>query len=94
MEVLAGFAVGCFRVGKAVTGSKPLVSKIVVEVNDVVVLSLVGFETALDQIHAAGDKQRERCDDDVDRDIIFHHQIVQTRHDENREIFVEILYGD
>lgn len=66
----------------------------VVQQGDRIKLALVHIMAALDQQHQTGDEQAEQDDDGVDRQLRHDHGRIDACHDENREIFVEILHRD
>ena len=66
----------------------------IVEVCGVVVLALVRFVATLDEKHISADKKTEKRDDPINRKISHDHQVIGAGHDEDRQVFVEVLYRD
>ncbi len=60
--------------------------------DDIIPVALVGFKAFLHQEHAAGNEEGEERDDRIDGKIGTHHQIVQTGHDQNRQVLVKVLH--
>ena len=66
----------------------------VFQVRHVIPLALIGLVLTLHQPHRAGDEQTEHDDDPVNRQLRLEQRGVGAGHDQDRNIFVEVLYRD
>ncbi len=67
---------------------------VVIQVDGIIMNALVGLETSFNQIHCAGHKEPECHDDGIDTEICPDHDGVETGHDQNCQVFIEILDSD
>lgn len=67
---------------------------VVIQVAGVVVNALVCLKAALNQIHCGGHKEAEGHDNGVNAEVCPDHDSIETGHDQNSQIFIEILNSD
>ena len=66
----------------------------VIQVDDVIPVPLVGLVALAHQPHGASNEVAEEGDDGVDGEISLDHGGVETGHDQNCQVFIEILDSD